>query len=256
MIELKTISRHFTMGDQVVRALDGIDLTIAAGEYISLMGPSGSGKSTLLNLIGLLDTATSGSYRFEEQDITQLADTELANLRGRRIGFVFQSFHLIARLTAADNVMLPMTVAGIAPPERRQRVAELLERFDLTPRADHKPNELSGGQRQRVAIARAMAMRPSLILADEPTGNLDQKSGTEVVNQLEQLNREGITLVTVTHDEQMGKRAQRQIKLVDGKIISDSEGKTVSHIKYDQNNDLNTALNTASNIDSSDHELD
>jgi len=224
MIELQNITRHFTMGDQVVRALDGINLTIKAGEYISLMGPSGSGKSTLLNLVGLLDTATSGSYRFEQQDITGLTDTELANLRGRRIGFVFQSFHLIARLTAADNVMLPMTVAGVAPAERQQRVAELLERFGLTPRASHKPNELSGGQRQRVAIARAMAMRPSLILADEPTGNLDQQSGAEVVNQLEQLNQEGITLVTVTHDEQVGKRARRQIKLVDGKIVVDSGG--------------------------------
>jgi len=222
MIELKSISRHFSMGDQVVRALDQIDLNITAGEYISLMGPSGSGKSTLLNLIGLLDSPTSGLYRFEGRDVTVLSDTELANLRGTRIGFVFQSFHLIARLSAADNVMLPMTVAGIDPVERRQRVAELLERFDLTPRADHKPNELSGGQRQRVAIARAMAMRPSLILADEPTGNLDQKSGREVVNQLEALNHEGITLVTVTHDELIGQRARRQIKLVDGRIVADS----------------------------------
>ncbi|MEL0081540.1 MAG: ABC transporter ATP-binding protein [Gammaproteobacteria bacterium] len=222
MIELSAISRHFSMGDQLVKALDRIDLTVEAGEYISLMGPSGSGKSTLLNLIGLLDTPTSGHYRFENRDTTQLTDTELAELRGRRIGFVFQSFHLIARLSAADNVMLPMTVAGIDPGKRRQRVAELLERFDLSARADHKPNELSGGQRQRVAIARAMAMRPSLILADEPTGNLDQKSGKEVVNQLEALNNEGITLVTVTHDEQVGQRAGRQIKLVDGRIVTDT----------------------------------
>ncbi len=221
MIDLQNISRQFTMGDQIVHALDQINLQISAGEYISLMGPSGSGKSTLLYLIGLLDTATSGQYRFEDRDITGMSDTELALLRGRRIGFVFQSFHLITRLSAADNVMLPMTVAGIDPNQRRQRVADLLERFDLTERAGHKPNELSGGQRQRVAIARAMAMRPSMILADEPTGNLDQKSGKEVVNQLEALNKKGITLVTVTHDEQLGQRAPRQIKLIDGRIISD-----------------------------------
>ncbi len=222
MIELNNISRHFTMGDQTVRALDQIDLTVNAGEYISLMGPSGSGKSTLLNLIGLLDTASSGQYLFDQRDTTTMDDRELAELRGRHIGFVFQSFHLIPRLSAADNVMMPMTLAGIDIEQRRQRVAQLLERFALTDRADHKPNELSGGQRQRVAIARAMVMQPSLILADEPTGNLDQRSGKEVVQQIEALNQDGITLIVVTHDAELGERAHRQIKLVDGQIVSDS----------------------------------
>ena len=222
MIELNNISRHFTMGDQTVRALDQVNLTVKAGEYISLMGPSGSGKSTLLNLIGLLDTASSGQYLFNQRDTTSMDDRELAELRGRHIGFVFQSFHLIPRLSAADNVMMPMTLAGIDIEQRRQRVAQLLERFALTDRADHKPNELSGGQRQRVAIARAMVMQPSLILADEPTGNLDQRSGKEVVQQIEALNQDGITLIVVTHDAELGERAHRQIKLVDGQIVSDS----------------------------------
>ena len=219
MIELQNITRHFTMGDQVVRALDGINLTIKAGEYISLMGPSGSGKSTLLNLVGLLDTATSGSYRFEQQDITGLTDTELANLRGRRIGFVFQSFHLIARLTAADNVMLPMTVAGVAPAERQQRVAELLERFGLTPRASHKPNELSGGEQQRVAVARALMNEPSVVYADEPTGNLDKNSSEELHALLLKLRKElNQTFVIVTHNEDLSKLCDRTITMEDGLI--------------------------------------
>ena len=222
MIELTDISRHFTMGDQTVRALDQINLTINPGEYISLMGPSGSGKSTLLNLIGLLDTASSGRYLFDRQDTTDMTDHKLAELRGRHIGFVFQSFHLIPRLSAADNVMMPMTLAGIDIAQRRERVTKLLQRFGIADRADHRPSELSGGQRQRVAIARAMVMQPSLILADEPTGNLDQRSGKEVVEQLEALNRDGITLIVVTHDDDLGQRAQRQIKLVDGQIVSDS----------------------------------
>ncbi|MBL4622539.1 MAG: ABC transporter ATP-binding protein [Immundisolibacteraceae bacterium] len=222
MIELTNISRHFSMGDQTVKALDGVSLTINSGEYISLMGPSGSGKSSLLNLIGLLDTANAGRYLFDGQDTTNMEDRKLADLRGRYIGFVFQSFHLIPRLSAADNVMMPMTLAGIDIDQRRQRVAQLLERFGLTDRAGHKPNELSGGQRQRVAIARAMVMQPSLILADEPTGNLDQNSGKEVVEQLEALNQDGITLVVVTHDSNLGQRAHRQINLVDGRIVADS----------------------------------
>ncbi|RME34856.1 MAG: ABC transporter ATP-binding protein, partial [Gammaproteobacteria bacterium] len=173
MIELEGVWRDFRVGDQVVHALRDINLTIRAGEYVSLMGPSGSGKSTLLNIIALLDRPTRGSYRLEGQPVTELGDRQLARLRGRRIGFVFQFFHLIPRLTAAENIELPMVLAGIAPPERRRRVAQALEDFSLGDRAGHLPEQLSGGQRQRTAIARAVIMRPALLLADEPTGNLD-----------------------------------------------------------------------------------
>ncbi len=218
MIELEGIWRDFQVGDQTVHALREIDLSIGAGEYVSLMGPSGSGKSTLLNIIALLDRPTRGRYLLEGQPVEELGDRELARLRGRKIGFVFQFFHLIPRLTAAENIELPMVLAGIAPAERRRRVAEALADFSLADRADHLPEQLSGGQRQRTAIARAVIMRPALLLADEPTGNLDRHSGEEVIALLERLNREGITLIVVTHDPAIGGRARRRLHLLDGRL--------------------------------------
>ena len=224
MIKLENIKRTFLMGDQQVRALDGISIEIEQASYVSLMGPSGSGKSTLLNMIGLLDRPTSGRYFLSGQDVTALDDGEIAEVRLRKIGFVFQAFHLIPRLSAMDNIVLPMVLAGSPAGDRTERGNELLQRFGLADRGHHKPNELSGGQLQRVAIARAICMKPQIILADEPTGNLDQASGREVMQVLEQLNGEGITLVVVTHDQVLGARANRHIKLVDGKIVEDSVG--------------------------------
>ncbi len=222
LIELAAIERRFLLGDTTVRALTGLDLRIDAGEYVAVMGPSGSGKSTLLNLLGLLDRPNEGSYRLEGRDVTTLSPDELAGVRSRRIGFVFQSFHLVPRLSAAENIALPMTLAGIPLPERRQRVARALQDFGLANRADHKPDQLSGGQRQRVAIARATIMQPALILADEPTGNLDRHTGDEVVNLLETLNAGGVTLIVVTHDQGMGARARRQLVMEDGHLQYDS----------------------------------
>jgi putative ABC transport system ATP-binding protein len=222
LIELSGIERRFQLGDTTVRALAGIDLNIAAGEYVAVMGPSGSGKSTLLNLLGLLDRANVGTYRLEGRDVTTLTPDEQARVRSARIGFVFQSFHLVPRLTAAENIALPMTLAGIAPVERNRRVAQALADFGLANRAGHKPDELSGGQRQRVAIARATIMQPALILADEPTGNLDRHTGDEVVDLLEALNARGVTLVVVTHDPTLGARARRQLVMEDGRLEYDS----------------------------------
>jgi putative ABC transport system ATP-binding protein len=224
LIELAGIERRFQLGDTTVRALAGIDLAIDAGEYVAVMGPSGSGKSTLLNLLGLLDRPDIGHYRLEGRDVTTLSADEQAKVRSARIGFVFQSFHLVPRLTAAENIALPMTLAGIAPAERERRVAAALKDFGLDHRADHKPDQLSGGQRQRVAIARATIMQPPLILADEPTGNLDRHTGEEVVNLLEALNARGVTLIVVTHDPGMGERARRRLVMEDGRLQSDSAG--------------------------------
>ena len=222
MIQFRHAQRLFTVGDQVVRALDDIDLDIAAGEYAAITGPSGSGKSTLLNAIGLLDRLTHGSYLLEGTDVTRLSDDELARTRREMIGFVFQFFHLVPRLTAAQNVELPLILSDVAPGERRERVSEVLKAYGLADRAHHRPNQLSGGQRQRVAIARATVTRPQVILADEPTGNLDRASGLDVVELLEKLNRSGIILLVVTHDPELATRAPRQIRLVDGKIVSDT----------------------------------
>ncbi len=222
MIQFRHAQRLFTVGDQIVRALDDVDLDIAAGEYAAIVGPSGSGKSTLLNAIGLLDRLTHGSYLLEGTDVTRLSDDELARTRREIIGFVFQFFHLVPRLTAAQNVELPLILSDVAPAERRERVSEVLKAYGLDDRANHRPNQLSGGQRQRVAIARATVTSPQVILADEPTGNLDRASGTDVVKILEKLNRSGITLLVVTHDPELATRAARQIRLVDGKIVSDT----------------------------------
>ncbi len=221
MIELKNISRNFQVGDQIVHALRDIDLMFGAGEYISIMGPSGSGKSTLLNMIGLLDRPSSGIYRLDGLDVTTLDDEAQARVRREKIGFVLQFFHLVPRLTAAMNIELPLMLAGIDPEERKARVAKLVESYGLKDRADHRPEQLSGGQRQRVAIARATIMKPSVLLADEPTGNLDRATGHEVMRLLEQLTEQGVTLVMVTHDHENGNRAQRQINMEDGRILSD-----------------------------------
>lgn len=223
LIRLETVSKTFELGGQVVTAVAGVTLTIGAGEYLSIMGPSGSGKSTLLNLIGLLDRPSSGRYLLQGTDVTALADDELAALRQTHIGFVFQSFHLIARLTAAQNVELPLVIAGVAVAERRARVAAAMAELGLADRATHRPQELSGGQRQRVAIARATIMRPAVVLADEPTGNLDTAAGAQVIELLEGLRREqGVTLVMVTHDQALGERADRHIRIVDGHIARDT----------------------------------
>ncbi|MGD8430914.1 MAG: ABC transporter ATP-binding protein [Ectothiorhodospiraceae bacterium] len=222
MIELTGISRFYQVGDQTVHALDGVDLTVGDGEYVSVMGPSGSGKSTLLHILGLLDRPTAGTYRIDGRDVTALNDEQRAEVRGQRIGFVFQFFHLVPRLTAAENVELPLTLAGMAPGRRRERVAQVLEAVGLSDRATHLPNQLSGGQRQRVAIARATVTEPSVLLADEPTGNLDRASGAEVVKLLESLNARGITLLVVTHDQDIGRRARRRIRMVDGRVAEDS----------------------------------
>jgi len=221
MIRLEQIHRDFLVGDQVVHALDDINLELEQGEYVSVMGPSGSGKSTLLNLIGILDHATSGRYFLDEQNVTDMDEAEESRARNRHIGFVFQSFHLIPRLTAAENVELPLVLSGMEPVARRQKVDAALQALSLTDRAQHTPDQLSGGQRQRVAIARATITEPSVLLADEPTGNLDQKSGLEVIETLERLNARGITLIVVTHDRNIGDRSMRSLEMVDGRIESD-----------------------------------
>jgi len=218
MIKLHNIHRNFQVGDQTVHALDDINLDLADGDYVSIMGPSGSGKSTLLNLLGLLDRASAGQYFLNNNDVTALSDEQLATTRNRYIGFVFQAFHLVPRLTAFENVELPLMLAGVPIEERRARVEQALNELDMADRSQHKPNQLSGGQRQRVAIARATVTQPTLLLADEPTGNLDQKSGQDVIHVLEQLNQRGITLVVVTHDAAIGQRAHRQIHMLDGRI--------------------------------------
>ena len=221
-IELSGIERVFHLGDSEVHALRSLDLKINAGEYLAVMGPSGSGKSTLLNLLGLLDRPDAGVYQLEGRDVTTLSPQEQARVRSERIGFVFQSFHLVARLSAAENIALPMTLSGIAPAQRAARVAQALKDYALENRANYRPDELSGGQRQRVAIARATIMRPAMILADEPTGNLDRATGDEVVRLLEQLNASGVTLIVVTHDAGIGSRARRQLLMEDGALKRDS----------------------------------
>ncbi len=221
MIRLTDIERDFQVGNESVHALKNFNLSVGQGQYLAIMGPSGSGKSTLLNIIGLLDRPSKGTYRLEDVDVTELSDEQQALVRRDKIGFVFQFFHLIPRLTASENVELPLVLAGVDPGERTARVSKALAATDLTDRAHHRPDQLSGGQRQRVAIARATIMNPSVILADEPTGNLDRASGKEVVNILEGLNKQGVTLVVVTHDPELGNRANRIINIVDGVIARD-----------------------------------
>ncbi len=224
MISLSGICRQFQVGEEQVTALHDIDLSISSGEYVSIMGPSGSGKSTLLNVIGLLDRPDSGTYHLEGENMTTLGDAQQAALRRHKIGFVFQFFHLVPRMSAAENIELPMMLAGLASSLRKDRVNSMLQAFGLSDRARHRPDQLSGGQRQRVAIARATIMQPHILLADEPTGNLDRVSGQEVINIIEALNQEGLTLIMVTHDPELGKRARRRIRMVDGLIDSDTAG--------------------------------
>ena len=223
MINLENLCRHFEVGNQVVRALDEVDLVINKKEYVSIMGVSGSGKSTLLNILGLLDTPTSGDYVLSGINTSKMNDDEMAHIRSTKIGFVFQSFHLIPRLTAAENVEMPMVLSGLNPKERQEKVDNALARVSLTDRSDHRPEQLSGGQRQRVAIARSIVMEPDVLLSDEPTGNLDSSSSKEIIKLIEELNQGGLTLVVVSHDKQLGRRSNRLIELLDGKIINDNQ---------------------------------
>ena len=223
MIQLKNLSREFQVGNQVVHALDNIDLEIGEKDYISIMGVSGCGKTTLLNILGLLDTPSSGDYILSGINTSQMNDDEMAKIRSTKIGFIFQSFHLIPRLTAAENIEIPMILAGMSKQVRSEKVKKALARVSLLDRSDHRPEQLSGGQRQRVAIARSIVMEPKVLLADEPTGNLDSTSGTEIVELIEELNKGGLTLIVVTHDREIGKRSNRMIRLLDGKIIFNQE---------------------------------
>ncbi len=222
MIELRQVSRTFHVGGRPVHALRDVDLKLASGDYLAIMGPSGSGKSTLLNLLGCLDPPTSGTFLLDGRDVSGLDEAALTQVRRHKIGFVFQSFHLVSRLTAAGNVELPMIFAGIERAERRERVARSLEAVGLVQRSEHRPEQLSGGERQRVAIARAVVMNPAIVLADEPTGNLDTASGNEVIAILEQMNAGGLTLVLVTHDPESAARARRCIRMLDGGLVQES----------------------------------
>ena len=223
MIHLENLCRHFEVGNQIVRALDEVDLEINKKEYVSIMGVSGSGKSTLLNILGLLDTPTSGSYVLSGVNTSKMNDDEMAHIRSTKIGFIFQSFHLIPRLTAAENVEMPMVLSGLNSKDRKKKVDNALARVNLTDRSDHRPEQLSGGQRQRVAIARSIVMEPDVLLADEPTGNLDSTSSKEIIKLIEELNKDGLTLIVVTHDTDIGSRSERLIDLLDGKIVKDKK---------------------------------
>ena len=220
MISLSGITRTYEVGGRPVYALRAIDLEVPDGDYLSIMGPSGSGKSTLLNILGCLDRPTSGSYRLDGREVSGLSDQELALVRRHKIGFVFQVFHLVPRLTALDNVALPLLFAGKSPRERTDRASRAIAAVGLSDRAGHRPDQLSGGERQRVAIARATVMGPSILLADEPTGNLDTKSGREVIELIERMNAAGLTLIVVTHDPSIGSRSRRQLRLVDGAAVT------------------------------------
>ena len=231
MISLEKIWRTYRMGEEELHALAGIDLIVEPGDHVAIMGPSGSGKSTLLNLIGLLDRSTAGRYLLDGRDVTGLSDDELSAVRQQRIGFVFQAYHLIPRLDALANVELPMVFAGVPRRERRRRASEALEAVDLGNRMRHRPSEMSGGQRQRVAIARSTVMGPNLLLADEPTGNLDSRSGEQVLTLLDSMNTGGLTLVVVTHDPDVARRADRVIVLGDGRIEREWKGSEIEGLE-------------------------
>ncbi|MES2034048.1 MAG: ABC transporter ATP-binding protein [Pseudomonadota bacterium] len=224
MIEIEDLQKLYVMGEETVAALAGVTLTIGRGEHAAIIGPSGSGKSSLMNILGGLDRPTRGSYRFEGEEVGEMDDDSLADFRSRRIGFVFQSFQLLPRLSALQNVELPMVYAGLEPADRKQRAAEMLDRVGLGSRMGHRPTQLSGGQQQRVAIARALANSPDLLLADEPTGALDTNTGQEVLALFKQLNAEGLTIVIVTHDLEVAAEAHRRITFRDGLIVSDDHG--------------------------------
>lgn len=234
VIHLDSITRHFKVGSEIVRALRGITLTINRGEFVALMGPSGSGKSTLMNLIGCLDTPTSGKYILNGKDVSMLLDNDLAEIRNKEIGFVFQTFNLLPRLNALENVALPMIYAGFPKPERLERATQVLEQVHLTDRIRHKPNELSGGQRQRVAIARALVNKPSIILADEPTGNLDSVTSIDIMGLIEEIHKAGNTIILVTHEEDIARHAHRIVRLYDGLIASDEVNTEIRTVEFYQ----------------------
>jgi len=221
ILKLRGITRDFKLGSQTVYVLKSIDLDIFKNQYVALMGPSGSGKSTLMNLLGCLDTPTAGSYELNGNDVSVMGDNELAEIRNHEIGFVFQTFNLLPRSTALENVALPLVYAGLGKEEREARAAEVLTQVGLADRMDHRPNQLSGGQRQRVAVARALVNNPALILADEPTGNLDSKTSLEIMKLFDEIQAAGNTVVLVTHEEDIAQHAKRVIRLVDGQIDSD-----------------------------------
>ena len=221
IIQAKNLTKHYTVGSTIVRALDGLDIDIDKGSYIALMGPSGSGKSTLMNILGCLDTPSSGAYFLNDKDVSEVDDDLLAGIRNKEIGFIFQTFNLLPRYTALENVALPMIYAGIPKKERLARATEVLEKVGLGDRVTHKPNELSGGQRQRVAVARALVMSPSIIFADEPTGNLDSKTSEGIMQLFDEIHQDGNTLIVVTHEEEVATRAQKIIRLRDGKLDSE-----------------------------------
>ncbi|MFS1463821.1 ABC transporter ATP-binding protein [Vibrio lentus] len=228
LVELSNIGKHYSNGDTEIRALDGVDLLIEEGEFLSILGPSGSGKSTLMNMLGCLDKPTEGEYQLDGKNVAALSANDLAGIRNQKIGFVFQSFNLLEYASALDNVALPLVYSGIKAKERRKRAAALLEQVGLGDRLDHKPNQLSGGQKQRVAIARALVNDPQIILADEPTGALDSKSGAEIEALFNQLHAEGRTLIIVTHDNSLAERTKRIVTIKDGKVLSDRQGQHCS----------------------------
>jgi putative ABC transport system ATP-binding protein len=221
LIEIQDVHKVYDMGEVQVRALDGVTLTIDSGEYVAIMGPSGSGKSTLMNLIGCLDTPTSGSYRLKGNEVAGMSDDDLARIRNGEIGFIFQTFNLLPRSDAIQNVELPLVYAGVPRRERRERAMQALTTVGLGDRMHHRPNEMSGGQRQRVAVARALVNRPSILMADEPTGNLDSKTGEEIMGLMDELHAQGRTIILVTHEEELAVRAARVVRLRDGRIVSD-----------------------------------
>ena len=223
IIEIKNIKKEYIMGSQLIAALKDVSLNINKGEYVALMGPSGSGKSTLMNILGCLDSPTAGSYKLNNTEVSEMTDDELAHVRNKEIGFIFQTFNLLPRLTSLENVALPMVYAGMSKVERTQRAEQVMEMVGLKDRMDHKPNELSGGQRQRVAIARALVNNPSIILADEPTGNLDTKTSYEIMAIMEEISSKGNTVIIVTHEEDIAKHARRILRLRDGLVESDLE---------------------------------
>ena len=228
VIKISQITRDFNLGQEVVKVLKGIDLEIEKGEYVAFMGPSGSGKSTLMNLLGCLDTPTSGQYILNGKDVSKMTDDELAEIRNKEIGFVFQTFNLLPRTTALENVALPMIYAGASKSQRKERAEKVLTDVGLADRMDHKPNQLSGGQRQRVAVGRALVNKPSIILADEPTGNLDSKTSVEIMNLFDEIHRSGNTVILVTHEEDIARHAHRIIRLRDGMVESDERKEVLS----------------------------
>ena len=235
IIRLNEIARHFVVGTETVKAIRSISLSIEENEFVALMGPSGSGKSTLMNILGCLDTPTGGNYFLNGNDVSMLNDNQLAEIRNKEIGFIFQTFNLLPRSTALENVMLPLIYAGMSKVKRIERAKEVLEDVQLSDRITHKPNELSGGQRQRVAVARALVNHPSIILADEPTGNLDSKTSIEIMGLLERIHKAGNTIIVVTHEEDIAKHAHRIIRLIDGNISSDEKNKDIRTISYYKN---------------------